>query len=157
MRELQITRQTLHFWRLLVKAAADAFVVIAVRGLGQHSPDQAVEGDRHGAYLAGDDTLLSQGHLEALLGRHAPGQAETQVGRAEHQGQGQYLRSLARQPFDGRVNHRCQQRHGIDRVDDEHCGPALRSCLQGPEQLRAVDREGVEQRVGDQHQPERQE
>ncbi|MNR10162.1 hypothetical protein D3C85_1263970 [compost metagenome] len=89
LRQLQITRQTLHFWRLLVEPAADAFVVIALRGLGQHPPDQAVEGYRHGTYLADSDTLAVECSLETLLGRHASGQAETQVGCAEYQGQGQ--------------------------------------------------------------------
>jgi hypothetical protein len=89
----------------------------------------------------------------AVLGGDARGQPESQVGRAEHQRRGQQPARRQRHAEADGEQHRQQQRHGIDRVDDEHGGPAFGDERQRPEQLRPVDREGVQHGMGHQHQP----
>ncbi len=155
--EAKVERQALHLWRRMVEGAADAFVVMTVRGLGQHAPEQAVEGQRHCPDLAGFDALGIEGSLQAVFGGHASGQAQAQIGCAQEQRQAQAAHRPAVETDPGAVDHRHQQRHGVQRIDDEHRRPAQRREGQRPEQLRAVDGEGIEQRMRDQHQPERQE
>ena len=47
------------------------------------------------------------------------------------------------------MREREQHRHGIKRVDDEHARPLLRRRRERPQQLRAINRKRIQQRVGD--------
>ena len=55
--------------------------------------------------------------------------------------------ALARE--DQRGEHTEDDRHAERRVDDEDRRPAHRKIREGQEELRSVDREAVEERVGD--------
>src|SRR5690606_38285753 len=105
----------------------------------------------------GPDVALGQYLPDLLLGHPLAGQGAGQVQTGQAQGgAGQPLRPVA-QSAQQPDQHGDQQRYAVQRIDDEHRGPGHRRRLQRPKQLRAVAGEGVQQGMGDQHQPDGQE
>ena len=154
---IRVERQAQPFRRRPIKPARYGFVIVIVRRLGEHAPYQRIERHGHGAQGRDLDALRDHGIAHAVFGRHPARQTETQIDRAECQRRRQQSARARRHARGDRIQRRRQQRHRIDRVDDEHGRPAFRHRRQRPEQLGAIDGEGVQQRMCHQNQPERQE
>ncbi|GKS91171.1 hypothetical protein AVTE2539_17420 [Acidovorax sp. SUPP2539] len=120
-----------------------------------HPPQQGVErGGRHQHRLHRQALRAQGGHGHAgdvLLHAHAPRQVE----RAERQAPTVPAgpdRRAARQ----RGDHADDQRHGVQRVDDEDAAHPVRVAGERFPQLGAVHRHAIQQRVGDEREPHRQ-
>ena len=142
--------------RRCIEPADQGFVVVAAID-HDDPPEQAVERRRRAEQLHIMQAALGQQLLDLVLGHGLAAQAESQVQAGQGQcGDGQPLRSLT-QATEQADDHRHQQRQGIERVDDKHRGPGHRWWREWPEQLGAVTGEGIQQRMGDQRQPDGEE
>ncbi len=154
--QLDPARQALQLRRRGIQPADQGFVVVLAV---QHddAPQQGIERRRSHEQLFGLDALTRQFGFHALLGHELAGHAEADVERRHCKGNAGDAPAVLAQPGEQADHHGGNQRQGVQRVDDEQAGPGRGCRHQRPEKLGAVAGEGIQQRVGDQHQPERQE
>ena len=139
---------------VVVEQRVVALEVLVGRG-GHQAPEHGVERCRRDEQALRIDTLRGQRStgdaIDVLLGHDAP----AQVGRAE--GEHRHIppqTAIICEPQ--RSDHAHDQGQGVRRVDDEYAAHREGVVGEWHEQLRAVNRHVVEQRMGDQHQPQRQ-
>lgn len=89
--------------------------------------------------------------LHMRVGKHAPRQIQARDTQAH--GVPAQAGMLAPRQRHAQAD---QQRQGVQRVDDEHAAHRVGVLAEWLEQLGAVDRQGVEQGVGEQREPQRQ-
>ncbi len=121
-----------HQRRGRVVPPAHQCLVVVLAIYQNHPPEQAVEGRRCAEHPLDLDALAGDAGLHALFGHLLAGKGETQVASGQHQRVSGPSGRAAMQASQRAGQHRDQQRHAVERVDDEDAGPGDRWSGQRP-------------------------